>query len=164
MPATITLTATRGALSPRRFVFRNRGLLTVGRSLDCGLHLPSTEEFLDVSRHHCLLNIDPPHLRVSDFGSLNGTFVNGINIGQRAKGLTPEEVFPVDSAEFDLEDGDELRLGHTVFRVEVSDSAVGSVCGAAIAKDQAEEEPGPSGPRCPACRQEAFDYRHPGAG
>jgi len=36
-----------------------------------------------------LLDINPPDIRVRDFGSKNGTFVNGEKIGQREAYQTP---------------------------------------------------------------------------
>ena len=39
-------------------------------------------------RRHCLLDINPPDIRVRDFGSLNGTYVNGTMIGQREQDLS----------------------------------------------------------------------------
>ncbi|MFC4014184.1 protein kinase [Nonomuraea purpurea] len=72
-----------------------------------------------VSRHHCMLDINPPEIRIRDFGSLNGTYVNGNKIGQRDKGLSPEEAATLRFPEHDLVDGDEIQLGETVFRVDV---------------------------------------------
>jgi pSer/pThr/pTyr-binding forkhead associated (FHA) protein len=86
-----------------------------------------------VSRRHCLLEIDPPSVRVRDIGSRNGTFINGEMIGQR-----PEEeaegvggpIFP----ERELTNGDELRVGDTVFRVSINaDGGAAEPAGAAMA-------------------------------
>ncbi|MDF0552306.1 FHA domain-containing protein [Kamptonema sp. UHCC 0994] len=49
------------------------------------------ENHRTISRYHCLLDINPPDIRVRDFGSKNGTFVNGKKIGQRQANQTPEE-------------------------------------------------------------------------
>ena len=59
-------------------------------------------------------------IRVHDLGSKNGTFVNGENIGQRGHGLSPEAAAYLDMPERTLGDGDELRVGGTVFRVGVT--------------------------------------------
>ncbi|KYC36281.1 hypothetical protein WA1_52005 [Scytonema hofmannii PCC 7110] len=45
--------------------------------------LNSTNDAVIFSRYHCLLDINPPDIRVRDFGSRNGTYVNGKKIGQR---------------------------------------------------------------------------------
>jgi eukaryotic-like serine/threonine-protein kinase len=72
-----------------------------------------------VSRHHCLLEVDPPLLRVQDLGSLNGTYVNGEKVGQRGRALSPEDASRVAQPVREVLDGDELRVGNTCFRVEV---------------------------------------------
>ena len=160
MTATITLTVKRGSFRPERFVFRHPGLVTVGRSADCDLCLPNTPEFQDVSRHHCLLHVDPPRLRVSDFGSRNGTYVNGVNIGQRDARQEPEDVFPVDTPEVEVSEGDEIRLGHTVFRVGVSVPGICPACGQEMPDStEAQTERDLDGKRCPSCGQPVLDHR-----
>ncbi|MER5218508.1 protein kinase [Streptomyces sp. NPDC002838] len=105
------------SVAGRWFTFTERTTCLVGRADDCGPRLPADD--MQVSQHHCLFDINPPDVRVRDFGSLNGTFVNGEEIGRRKPGETPEEgartVFP----ERDLEHGDEIRLGRTLLRVEI---------------------------------------------
>jgi pSer/pThr/pTyr-binding forkhead associated (FHA) protein len=44
-----------------------------------------------ISRYHCLLDINPPDIRIRDFDSLNGTYVNGECIGRRSVNQTPEK-------------------------------------------------------------------------
>jgi pSer/pThr/pTyr-binding forkhead associated (FHA) protein len=73
----------------------------------------------DVSRHHCLLDIDPPRIRVRDLGSRNGTFVNGQKIGQRPTGKTPEEVDLYESTDREVGNGDEIQIGHTIVQVVI---------------------------------------------
>ena len=122
MTAEVKLTIVCGLPEGKEFVFRDRTVGTVGRADDCLLRLPCDLAHRDVSRHHCLLDIDPPAIRVRDLGSRNGTYVNGTKIGQRRPGITPEAVLGFDMPERPLDDGDELRIGGTVFRV--------SICGA----------------------------------
>jgi pSer/pThr/pTyr-binding forkhead associated (FHA) protein len=122
MSATVTLTVASGSLAGKRLVFREAALCTLGRAADCEVRISNAPEYLDISRHHCLLDVAPPKLWVYDFDSLNGTYVNGVNIGQRM----PEETtaaFPKDTAEHDVHSGDEIRVGHLVFRVSVDSSA-----------------------------------------
>ena len=123
MSARVKLTVTQGLSEGKSFVFRERTIGTVGRADDCLLRLPSSVAHLDVSRHHCLLDINPPEICVRDLGSKNGTYVNGIKIGQRTWGLPPEGGAVCDMPEYFLEEGDELRVGSTVFRVEISEAA-----------------------------------------
>src|SRR5262249_35961468 len=91
----------------------------VGGAGVCRRRLPDSLATADVSRRHCLLDIDPPHVRVRDLGSKNGTYVNGKNIGQRQPGRPPEAA-PADAVAYGLEEGDELRVGGTIFRVSIS--------------------------------------------
>jgi eukaryotic-like serine/threonine-protein kinase len=119
MAAEVRLTITQGRPEGKVFAFRDRTIGAVGRADDCLLRLPRDPAHLDVSRHHCLLDIDPPEIRVRDLGSRNGTYVNGAKIGQRGHGLPPEAVSAFDMPERPLEEGDELRVGGTVFRVSV---------------------------------------------
>lgn len=80
---------------------------TVGRAIDCDIQLPVTEE-QDVSRHHCMFVIEPPHLWVQDLDSKNGTFVNDLRITS-----SPDQEM------FELRDGDEVRVGHYTLEVHV---------------------------------------------
>ncbi|HEY2252207.1 MAG TPA: protein kinase [Planctomycetaceae bacterium] len=125
MPSRITLTITEGKLKGQEFVFGERTTCIVGRARDCVLKLPSNDEHRVISRHHCLLDINPPDIRVRDFGSLNGTYVNGRKIGQR-EGQAPQLAASRSFPEHDLKDGDEVTLGRTVFRIGVHPSTQGS--------------------------------------
>jgi serine/threonine-protein kinase len=101
-----------------------------------------------------LLDINPPDIRVRDFGSRNGTFVNSQKIGQRDQGMTPEQGASMVFPEFDLKEGDEIELGDTVFRVSVFVPAVCASCAAEIPENEkasAEREPGVY--ECSPCRQ-----------
>ncbi|MCI2421355.1 serine/threonine-protein kinase [Saccharopolyspora sp. K220] len=119
MTATVTLRLVRGRLDRTEYAFTERTTCILGRANDCTPRLPDDEHHRTVSRHHCLLDINPPDVRIRDFGSLNGTFINGEKIGQRAAHQTPEEGAALPFLEHDLIDGDEIRLGKTVFRVDI---------------------------------------------
>jgi serine/threonine-protein kinase len=82
------------------------------------LRLPTCFATLDVSRRHCLLGIAPPFLHMCDLGSKNGTYVNGVKIGQRECGLEAEAA-STDTLWLRLNEGDELRVGGTTFRVSI---------------------------------------------
>jgi hypothetical protein len=74
-------------------------LVRIGRSPDCDLILDRPE----VSRHHAeLLRIDETGYELRDFGSTNGTHVNGVRIETAMVG-----------------DGDEIALGALPFRLYV---------------------------------------------
>ncbi|GAA4560849.1 protein kinase domain-containing protein [Planotetraspora kaengkrachanensis] len=119
MTATVTLRLVKGRLDRTEYVFDERTTCVLGRADDCAPRLPSDDHHRTVSRHHCLLDINPPDIRIRDFGSLNGTFVNGEKIGQREAHQTPAEGAATSFPEHDLTDGDEIRLGETVFRVAI---------------------------------------------
>ena len=76
MPARVTLMVTRGENLGEEFVFEERTTCILGRAPDCRPRILIRENPRLVSRHHCLLDINPPDIRVRDFGSLNGTLVN----------------------------------------------------------------------------------------
>ncbi len=139
MPATVKLIATRGQLKGKEFIFHERATCLVGRSSECQLQLPNDEAHKTISRHHCLLDINPPDVRIRDFGSLNGTFVNGEKIGQRKQNQTPEEARETAFPEYDLKEGDEIGLGNTVFRVGIFVPAVCVDCSADIPENRREQ-------------------------
>jgi hypothetical protein len=145
MPARVTLTATQGRLQGLQLAFEERTTCIVGRAEGCQPQLPNDADHQTISRHHCLLDVNPPDVRIRDFGSLNGTFVNGVKIGQRQAGQTPEEAAQSVWPEHDLRDGDEIRLGNTVLRVGVAVPAACPRCGMEV------QEQG----LCQACISEA---------
>jgi serine/threonine-protein kinase len=96
----IDLRVLGGPYKGRVFSFTQSDTFLIGRTSDAHLYLPEDKFF---SRHHCLLEITPPHCFVRDLGSTNGTFVNGRKV---------TEAF--------LKNGDQIQGGQTVLRVEVS--------------------------------------------
>jgi pSer/pThr/pTyr-binding forkhead associated (FHA) protein len=113
----VILTATSGRLAGEEFVFTSHTLCVIGRANDCWLQVP--DRSCKVSRHHCLLEIDPPAVMVQDLGSLNGTFVNGQRIGHRPRDVRVSEMPVLPHARRTLQDGDELRVGDSLFTVHV---------------------------------------------
>jgi pSer/pThr/pTyr-binding forkhead associated (FHA) protein len=134
MGTQVVLTALSGDLAGRSFVFQRPTPWVVGRSSDCGLRLRGD---VSVSRQHCLLDIDGQAVRVQDLGSLNGTHVNGENIARGA----PRDEGPAATLQLPpprvLQDGDELRVGRQVFRVEMVE--LPSLPGAATSPASAPE-------------------------
>ncbi|MGA2986075.1 MAG: protein kinase [Terriglobia bacterium] len=156
MPPKIILKVSRGALSGREFVFDETSSCIVGRASDCSPRLPTDEAHRTVSRHHCLLDINPPDIRVRDFGSLNGTYVNGRKIGQRQKGMSAEDGAKLSFPEHDLKHGDEVRVGDNIFQVEIFVPAQCAECSAEITPEKkldAERLPGVF--QCESCRKKA---------
>lgn len=90
----------------------------VGRSQDCDIVLRG-EAAASLSRHHCLLAVDPPAVSVRDLGSRNGTYVNGECIGFRLDENPLDSEQPDDYVSYELDDGDEIRIGQTVLRIAI---------------------------------------------
>ena len=124
MPARITLTVENGPRAGEEHAFTDRRTCLIGRAEDCDLRLPNGPGYCDVSRHHCLLHLDPPAVWVRDLGSRNGTRLNGRQIGRPAARDAVADGPPVFQPSYELHDGDELLVGHTVFRVRGATPAV----------------------------------------
>jgi serine/threonine-protein kinase len=99
-PMQVDLRVLAGPYTGRVFCFTQPDTFLIGRSNDAHLCLTDDKFF---SRHHCLLEITPPHCFLRDLGSTNGTFVNGQRV-----------------TETYLENGARIQGGETVLRVEVS--------------------------------------------
>jgi pSer/pThr/pTyr-binding forkhead associated (FHA) protein len=115
MAVKVTLTFTSGTLKGQKREFTQPAKCVIGRSSDCDIHFPTTVEFLCVSRHHCVLDIDPPSVQVRDLGSRNGTFLNEKNISLCLWGEESESA--EEFAWYTLKEDDELRVGDTTIRV-----------------------------------------------
>jgi pSer/pThr/pTyr-binding forkhead associated (FHA) protein len=119
MSATVTLQVIGGPLCGAEFTYRLPGLCSVGRGRDCSLQVPNNGLYRTVSRHHCLLDIDPPEVRVCDLGSLNGTYINGRRIDLSDPEAEPDQLCLASIPSQPLHDGDALRVGDIVFKVGV---------------------------------------------
>ncbi|HVO13380.1 MAG TPA: FHA domain-containing serine/threonine-protein kinase [Vicinamibacteria bacterium] len=118
MAATVALVVTAGPLRGRRFEFTGHDTFLFGRAADCHGRLAADD--VSASRHHFLLEVNPPQARLRDLGSLNGTRVNGVRHGGRAADESPRPAAQRAGAEVDLRHGDEVRVGATVIAVEVA--------------------------------------------
>ncbi|MBF0466505.1 MAG: protein kinase [Nitrospirae bacterium] len=139
MPAKVVLEVTEGKLKGKKYKYLERTTCIIGRGVDCSPRLPDDDEHRTISRHHCLLDINPPGIRIKDFGSLNGTYVNGMKIGQRQKTQDINEISQLEFPEYDLKKGDEIKLGSTVFKVKTYESPTCSVCGSDLPFDNIAE-------------------------
>jgi serine/threonine-protein kinase len=154
MPAKVTLTANEGPLAGQEFAFEERTTCIIGRGQDCYPCVPDDRNPPLISRHHCLLDINPPSIRIRDLGSLNGTRVNGALIGQRQQGQATQKGQELPLPELDLHDGDEIGLSDTVFRVGTSAAPICRACGTEIPKElTAAAERTPGAYLCARCRQ-----------
>jgi serine/threonine-protein kinase len=120
-PTAITVTVVNGPLEGHEYVFQEPAVYILGRGEECYPRLPDDYQYKDISRHHCLLSVNPPEVWVQDVGSKNGTYVNGEKIGQRLSVIPGDgEAHLRPSRRERLKDGDEIGLGlNTVLRVGV---------------------------------------------
>jgi len=154
MSGKLTLIITTGPKTGKTFVFEEHDTLLFGRMDDCQVCLPDDKT---VSRHHFILEVNPPEARIRDLGSLHGTHINGQKYGGREKHETPEEGAKRQYPQVDLHDGDEIKVGKTVFRVqvEVASSARMMRCQRCGKDVSVEVGSGSQGDYiCEACRQE----------
>jgi pSer/pThr/pTyr-binding forkhead associated (FHA) protein len=112
MTAQVQLTVVQDNKLGETYSFEEPTQYYVGRAADCDLQFPAAHENKDISRHHCVFSIDPPNVWVHDLGSKNGTFVNDQQISP-AEGNDPVE----------LRNGDEVRIGHQMLRVNIEEQA-----------------------------------------
>lgn len=124
MHSTITLTITTGPLSGRKYIFSDRTTCIIGRNEECNLSIPYKSD-PRISRYHCLLDINPPEIRIRDLGSLNGTYINGEKIGARKPNYDADKAFQLRFPEYDLKDSDEIRIGDTVLEISIETSNSG---------------------------------------
>jgi serine/threonine-protein kinase len=158
----VTLEFTRGQLQGQTRSFIEPTTLLLGRHKDCEPRF-IREAHDRISRHHALVEINPPDVCVRDLGSLNGTFINGEKVGQRPPGTDPDKKHT--SAEKDVPDGAEVVLakeGGVAFRVRVFMPVRCTACGVGLADDRkaACAQPG-GGYLCPGCRRRADDAAAP---
>ena len=116
MQSTITLTITTGKLSGKQYIFDSRTTCLIGRNDDCYLSIPDQFD-QRVSRYHCLLDINPPEIRIRDLGSLNGTYINNTKIGGRQSHQNAEEAAKLNFPEYDLQHGDHITVGDTILKI-----------------------------------------------
>jgi len=155
MPAKVILRIVSGVMAGQEFVFDQRDCCFAGRGTDCIVRIPGTVDRL-ISRRHCMLDINPPDIRIRDYGSLNGTWINDSLIGWRDESKSIDEAAQIAKANFsdhDLVDGDRLKLGSTIFDVSIEPGIVCYDCGAEIVSDgQQTATVQPETKRCPNCR------------
>lgn len=129
MAGKVTLRVTKGTLTGQAFEYNDKTRIFIGRQEDCGIILPENT----ISRYHCVLEITPPEVKLQDFGSLNGTFLNGKKIGQRSQGQSWEEAKDEHHQEYTLHDGDVLGLGSKCeLRCQIEGTENCAECGAQL--------------------------------
>ena len=127
MPGKLTLEVTAGPIKGQTFTFEDHDTFIFGREEDCHARLSANDT--TASRHHFLLEVNPPDARLQDIGSRNGTYINGKKYAGRPAHMTPEEARNLDHPVIDLKDGDEIKVGETTFSVRVDIPAACCQCG-----------------------------------
>jgi hypothetical protein len=158
----VTLEFTSDPFKGQKRSFTEPATLLFGRNEDCDPHFPA-KEHPRISRHHALVEINPPDVCLRDLGSRNGTFVNGELVGKRPPGTEPDRKHA--SAEKDLPDGAVVFLSKesdVAFRVHIVVPARCTACGIGIADQQKSACALPSGGfLCPTCRHRTEDAAAP---
>ena len=127
MSSKVILKITKGEKEGQLFEYDSVSRVVIGRQQDCTIIVPEKT----VSRYHCLLEVTPPKVLLQDFGSLNGTFLNGEKIGQRNPDQDWEDVRNEQHDAFELKDGDVLGLGrHCEISVTIESKETCPLCGA----------------------------------
>jgi hypothetical protein len=115
-----------------------------------------------VSRHHFILEVNPPDARIRDLGSMNGTFVNGKKYGGREEYETPEEGAKRKYPEISLKNGDSITVGETVLNVSIEAPMFCCECGTEITDPAREKHIWIGGTFiCVECRKKAIDKKPP---
>jgi serine/threonine-protein kinase len=98
----LTLTVSEGPHQGRVFTFENHDFFIVGRHKTAHFRLSMKDSYF--SRNHFMIEFSPPHCRLLDLQSTNGTYVNGKRVGN-----------------VDLRNGDVIRGGETAICVAIQE-------------------------------------------
>lgn len=126
MPNQIILDVIAGPIKGESFTFDSHDTFIFGREDDCHARLSKDDK--TASRHHFLLEANPPAATICDLGSLNGTYINGKKSGGRAKHLTPEQGRLLTAESIILKNGDEIKVGNTIFNVSIKTASYCAHC------------------------------------
>lgn len=116
MATQVILEIVSGPAAGTAFEFDRHDTFLLGRHRSCHVRLSRDPR---VSRHHFLIEANPPDIRIRDLGSRNGTLVNGVKHGGRSTGESPQQAAARSQPTIDLHDGDEVTVGRTTIRVKV---------------------------------------------
>ncbi len=111
----IRINITKGPMKGREFTFPNHDVFIFGRE-ESTCHV-FVENDPYVSRHHFILEVNPPRLRLCDLGSRNGTIVNSVKYGGRKILKDKRLMRKATGVTVDLAHGDMIEAGKTVFRI-----------------------------------------------
>ena len=118
-PARVVLQVISGPIQGQEFVFQRHDTFLFGRGADCHARISGDRQ---VSRHHFLLEVVPPRVRIRDLGSRNGTYVNGERYGSGPASQASDPAASTCQAEVDLKPGDRITVGGTTIDVRIEPS------------------------------------------
>jgi eukaryotic-like serine/threonine-protein kinase len=114
----VVLEVTAGPHEGRTFAFDQHDNFIVGRSKHAHFQLAAKDKYF--SRIHFMVEVNPPHCRLMDLNSRNGTSVNGQKVTAA-----------------NLKHGDEIEAGYTVLRVSVHETEPTTLLPQPVAHDGA---------------------------
>ncbi len=120
MPGKVRLKMVKGPLEGKEFSFEEHETFVFGKADDCHAVIPDKY----VSRHHFLLEANPPFARLRDLGSLNGTDVNKVLRGKRERNEKPGDAAKRKFPEVDLKDKDVIKVGKTELVVSIEGAEI----------------------------------------
>ncbi len=112
----VILQVVSGPIEGQGFVFDRHETFLFGRGADCHARITGDPQ---VSRHHFLLEVVPPRVRIRDLGSRNGIYVNGQRCGKPADSTPGDPAAAPCQAEVDLTSGDQITVGRTTINVRI---------------------------------------------
>ena len=126
----VELKVTEGPAKGRSFAFDRPDIFIFGRADDANYPLPDDET---ISRHHFMIQVNPPDCMIMDLNSSNGTIVNKARYG--GQGQPPDGVAQEGPVPAQLRHGDRITAGRTTFLVRVACELQCERCGRAISID-----------------------------
>ena len=154
MPAKVMLEVMSGPIQGKVFSFESHDTFLFGRHGTCHARLPNDPL---VSRHHFILEANPPDIRLRDLGSLNGTDVNGVKCGGRGPNESPADTAGRQHPVIDLKNGDRITVGKTTIEVRVLLSPRCCQCSAEISEtDRKLAEWTPGSFMCSECQMRSL--------
>jgi DNA-directed RNA polymerase subunit RPC12/RpoP len=130
MPGKVTLEVIDGPIKGKVFTFEAHDAFIFGRDKNCHARLPDDD--LEASRHHFILEFNPPDVSLRDLGSLNGTYVNNKKYGGRKEKENPQATDHSRLPAVDIKHGDLIQVGRTLIRISVEIAVFCNQCGIQI--------------------------------
>lgn len=162
MPGRVKLEVVEGPMKGKEFVFEEHDAFLFGRMQDCHACFPNDQQ---VSRHHFIMEVNPPDARIRDLGSLNGTYVDDVKHGSRKPGESPEEGARRRHPEVDLKSGSSIRVGQTLLTVVLEGALECCQCGRSIPEHGRERSAWIEGAFiCADCRAKLISMGSPARG